>query len=154
MNFPNVSNQNQIFKKKLKKKDQYIGLIYFERRITLITLDIRAIIEIVLALIAIGTNFYFGRRSIKLSKDFKFIGDSSFSIFRDCLTLTDVQGGAIDQNNRDQIIETRRGIAELSRHGASTLVNFYRTYRKKDPNYISKEDILRIGRREQENNSS
>lgn len=106
----------------------------------------RAIIEIILALVAIGTNLYFGRRAIKLSKDFKFIGDSSFSIFRDCLTLTDVQGEALDQNDRNQIGEARRGIAELSRHGASTLVNFYRTYKKDDPNYISKEELLRVGR--------
>jgi hypothetical protein len=116
----------------------------------LLTLDIRTIIEVALALIAIATNLYFGRRSIKLSKDLKFIGDSSFSIFRDCLTLTDKQGEALDQNNRDQIVETRRGIAELSRHGASTLLNFYKTYRKNNPNYLSKEDILKIGSQEDE----
>lgn len=117
----------------------------------MINLDSRAIIEIGLTIIALGISFYFGRKSTKLSKDLRFIGDAAFSIFRDCLTLTDKQGEALDNNNTDLMRETRRGIAELSRHGASILINFYKTYRKKEPTYISKEDILKIGRKKEKN---
>jgi len=106
----------------------------------------REILEITLALISIAITIFYSEKNRRLSKDRNFIGDSAYSLFRACLTISDKQKEALDNNEMEMVHETRRGMAELSRHGASMIMNFLRTYVGRDPNFISKEEILRIGR--------